>query len=308
MASERVVYFGTPDFAVPTLEAVTQQVDVVAVVTQPDRPAGRNRQISPSPVKRCAERLAYPLLQPDRLREIIPALTAMRPTLGILFAYGKMIPAELLGVFPKGILNLHPSLLPRYRGPSPVTQAILDGQKRTGVTIIRLDAQLDHGPIVGQAETEIEPGETAPQLLSRLADIGTKTLLNLLPEYAAGRLSPAPQDERAATITRTVRRDDGRIDWQKSADTIERLSRAYFPWPGVFTTWQGKRLIIEGIKIIPHITTTTPGTILRVGDAVAVACGQHAITLRAVQVEGKTSLPVGDFLRGHAGFIGSVLV
>lgn len=308
MPQPGLVFFGSPPLAAELLKKlVEKKFRVIAAVTQPDRPAGRTLALQPPAVKIAAEQFGIRVLQPTNLIDALATLQALQPVVGVLFAYGRILPTSWLDVFPSGILNLHPSLLPRYRGPSPVSQAILDGVTETGVSVIRLDEQLDHGPIVGQQVCEIPPDVTADQLLTRLLGQGSDLLIELLPRYLAGKIQPRPQDETLATYTRPVSREDGRIDWSDTAEAVYRKYRATFPWPGVFTTWQNRRLKLLELSPIPSALQPSAGTVVGDGGRLVVACSQGAVSVGRLQLEGKSPVDGKDFLRGHPSFAGSRL-
>lgn len=305
----RIIYFGTPAAATIPLGALLQaSYQVVAVVTQPDRPFGRHGTPTPSPVKTFAQAHGLAIWQPERSRDLAVALASSPADVGVLFSYGNILPTVVLEAFAHGILNLHPSLLPRYRGPSPVQQAILDGVAETGVTIIRLDEQLDHGPIVASAPTTIGPAETAAELLDRLVALGSQKLLEVLPRYLRGELKPVPQVEAAASWTKALQREDGQIDWQATAVQLYRQWRAYQPWPGAFTRWGPRRLKIitaaVGQATPPGLP---PGTVVEREGRLLVACSQGALELESVQLQGGQVQPAAAFVRGHPTFVGARL-
>lgn len=308
MPQPGLIFFGSPPLAAELLKnLVKRKFHVIAAVTQPDRPAGRMLGLQPPAVKITAENLGIRVLQPTAMIDVVGSLRALQPAVGILFAYGRMLPKSMLDSFPSGILNLHPSLLPCYRGPSPVSQAILDGATETGVSIIRLDEQLDHGPIISQWACKIAPEETADALLSRLVRQGSGLLCDLLPQYLAGKIQPRNQDETLATHTRPVSREDGRINWSDTAVAAYQKFRAYVPWPGVFTTWKNMRLKLLELRpatAVPHLPA---GTVAVTGNDIYVACGQGAISISRLQLEGKGPADANDFLRGHPSFAGSRL-
>ena len=227
---------GTPDFAVPVLETLCSNGhDVAAVYTRPDRPAGRGRRLSPPPVKVYAEQHDIPVVQPASLRQerIIETLASLKPQAMVVAAYGRILPPEMLRVSPLGVLNVHPSLLPKYRGPSPVTEAILAGEPKVGVSVMLLDEGMDTGPILAQKETGVFPEEPADQLTQRLFALGADLLTEVLPAWEAGEIKPVPQNEDEASVTRLYSRKDGEIDWSLPAEYLARQLRALHPWPGL---------------------------------------------------------------------------
>ena len=238
-AMTRIVFMGTPEFAVPTLEALADAHQVVGVVTQPDRQAGRGRELRPSPVKEVALERDLPLFQPRTLRtpEAVEQLKGWEPDVIVVAAFGQILRQDVLDLPPHGCLNVHASLLPRWRGAAPVAATILAGDEVTGVTIMKMDAGLDTGPVLERsAPVKIEPDDTRAELKKRLAEVGADLLIRVLPAYLAGDLIPQPQPEAGVTYAEQLRKEDGRIDWQRSAAELDRQVRAFTPWPGVFTT------------------------------------------------------------------------
>lgn len=305
----RVVFMGTPEFAVPSLRALAlggEALAVVGVVTRPDKPVGRGRQLVYSPVKQFALEVGLPVYQPGPLRrpEAQAALRDLSPDVIVVAAFGQILPRETLDLPRQGCLNVHASLLPRWRGASPIAAAIREGDEQTGVTIMLMDEGLDTGAIVSTQATPINAEETTGALTERLATLGADLLLATLPDWLAGRITPTPQDDAQATMTRPLRKEDGRLDWRLSAVTLARLARSVTPWPGAFTTWQGKQLKLLEVTPIARDRALPPGTCypLAQGDsrgALACACGDGALALKVVQLEGKRAVPSADALRGY---------
>ena len=306
-ATIRVLFMGTPDFAVPSLRALTEQANagltVAGVVTRPDKPAGRGRQMVFSPVKQFALEHNIPVYQPGPLRrvEALALLREIAPDLIVVAAFGQLLPQDVLSLPSHGCLNVHASLLPRWRGASPINAAILAGDAETGVSIMLMDAGLDTGPALAQRAIPIGPDETAGTLSDRLAELGAELLVETVPRWLAGVLTPAPQDESQATTTRLLRKSDGRIDWQRPAEELARQVRAYTPWPGAFTIWEGRALKIQQARALVSAPDLPPGTcFVPTGDAsLAVVCGQGALALEVIQLEGKRALPSAEVLRGY---------
>ena len=301
---------GTPDFAVPVLEALTGTHQVVGVVTQPDRPAGRGRRLTPSPVKQVALNLGFPISQPRSLRtpEAVAQLAAWEPDVIVVAAFGQILKQEVLDLPPHGCLNVHASLLPRWRGAAPAPAAILAGDKVTGVTIMRMDAGLDTGPILAQREEPIQSDDTRETLEVRLARLGAAVLVETLPAYLAGDLPPQPQPAEGATYAGQLRKEDGQLDWSLPAVDLDRRVRAFTPWPGAFTTWQGRRLKVLRAAPLPDWRgNAPPGTALALADGLAVATGEGALHLEEVQLAGKRPADVAAFLRGQRDLVGSRL-
>ena len=302
---------GTPRFAVPVLSALLDAGhDVVGVFCQPDRPASRGRRLLAPPVKAYAAERGLPVFQPASLRrdgEARGQLASMAPDLIVVAAYGQLLPADILAIPRLDCLNVHPSLLPRYRGPSPVASAILDGAAVTGVTVMKVDEGMDTGPIVASRETRIGPRETADELTERLFGMGADLLVSRLPGWAGGRLQASPQDDSQATVTRRLSRRDGEMDWTRSADYLARQVRAYHPWPGSTTFWQGRRLKIVEVRRADAAAAPSPGEVVALEDGVGVGTGGGVLELRRVQMESRGVTTPEELARGHPGFVGSIL-
>ncbi len=311
----RTVFFGTAELACPSLRALTDRADlqVLAVVTQPDRPQGRHLRLQASPVKTAAAALNLPVWQPPRAKDpaFLEQLATARPDLALVVAYGQLLPPDLLRIPPHGFLNVHASLLPKYRGAAPIQWALLNGDAETGVTIMKIDEGLDTGDILALRRTPIGPRETAPELHDRLAALGAALLLETIPPYLAGRLQPQPQPAQGASYARKIRKEDGLLDWRRPAEELERQIRALSPWPGAFTflpavpspillkIWEAE--IVDG-------QGTAPGEIAEAGpDGMVVACGQRALRVRVLQREGGRRVTVQAFLAGHRVPAGSRL-
>ncbi len=309
MPATRVLFMGTPDFAVPSLAALAGQATaglwLVGVVTRPDKPAGRGRQVAHSPVKQFAVERGIPVFQPGPLRrpEALESLRELAPDLIVVAAFGQILPPDVLALPGHGCLNVHASLLPRWRGASPINAAILAGDAGTGVTIMLMDAGLDTGPILAQRATPIGAEETAGELSDRLAQLGAALLVETIPHWLAGEVAPQPQDEARATVTRLLRKEDGRLDWARPAGEIARQVRAFTPWPGAFTTWNGRTLKVLRAHAIAAPDNLLPGTCFAPSDpaagTLACVCGQGALALEVIQLEGKRALPVDEVLRGY---------
>ena len=313
MNALKTVFMGTPEFAVPVLSALLDAGhDVAAVYTRPDRPVGWGRKAVAPPVKVYAEERGLPVVQPASLREgqAQAELAALSPDAIVVAAYGLFLPTATLGLPPSGCLNVHPSLLPKYRGPSPVAAAILSGDAATGVTIIRLDEGMDTGPIVAQRQTTIGPEENADELTSRLFQLGAELLVGVFPEWAEGRIDAVPQDESRATTTKLLTREDGDIDWQAGADSIARQVRAYRPWPGAYTRWSGRLLKI--VRASPAEPASAAGegagrVVPLQSGGLGIVAGDGVLEVKRLQLEGRTVVDSAEFLRGHPDFVGSVV-
>ncbi|MCL4862205.1 MAG: methionyl-tRNA formyltransferase [Caldilineaceae bacterium] len=311
----RILFMGTPDFAAASLRRLHEQRNahgwqVIAVFTQPDRPAGRGNKLAPSPVKQYALAHQLPVFQPQRLRkapDAVAEIQALAPDLIVVAAYGLILPPPVLAIPRYGCLNVHASLLPAYRGASPITAAILDGRPETGVSIMQMDEGMDTGPVLTQARTAIQAQDTTASLGARLAGLGAELLVNTIPAWIDGNLRAIPQHELPGqvSICRLIRKEDGRIDWRRPAIEIERMTRAYTPWPSAYTTWRGELLKIwQGAAIDGQ---AEPGLVVSTPHGGAVGAGNGLVLLHTVQPAGKRTLDIRSFLNGAADFIGSRL-
>jgi len=308
--SARVLFMGTPDFAVPTLRALVEGgYTLVGVVTQPDRPAGRGRALLASPVKQYAQAQGLDVWQPTTLRApaAVAEIAARRPDVIVVAAFGMILRADVLALPPYGCLNVHASLLPRHRGASPIAAAILAGDAVTGCTIMRMDEGLDTGPILAQATLDIRADDTTTSLGARLATLGADLLVAVLPMWLEGAITAQPQPAAGATFCRPIRKEEGQIDWSLPAVAIERMVRAYTPWPGAFTFWEGQLLKITRAGVAEGVAE--PGRVLAYGGSAvaAVGTGGGLLVLEEVQPAGRRPLPIRDFLAGRRSFLGARL-
>ncbi len=295
---------GTPQFAVPSLRVLIERQDpLVGVVTQPDQPAGRGLARHPSAVKACALEHHIPIFQPAKLRppEVLERLRAWRPDLLVIAAYGKLLPKSLLDLPSRGCINVHASLLPRYRGAAPIQWAIANGETRTGITIMRVNERMDAGDILLQKVLPVSAGETGGSLHDKLAALGAKTLDRALSLFKTGRLVARPQDESQVTYAAAIRKEDGRVDWTQDATSIERRIRAFNPWPSAYTSLGGKLLKIHAARLAPPPASgAAPGTVVRSAPGqLLVTTGRGTLALEEVQLAGKKRLAVAEFLKGH---------
>jgi len=305
----RIVFFGTPEFAVPSLRALLAGRDpVIGVVCQPDKPAGRGQRLAVPPVKQAALRARLPVFQPEKLRapETLDTLASWAPELIVVAAYGKILPKHVLDLPRLGCINVHASLLPKYRGAAPIQWAILGGEERTGVTIMCMNERMDAGDILLRQETAIARQETYGELQARLAEMGALALMDAISRLHAGTLMRQPQREDEVTLAPMIKKEDGRIDWMQPAVHIACRVRAFNPWPSAFTTLRGKQLKIHRAHAEAAESGAAPGTILRIGEGVAVATGGGTLVLDEVQLEGRKRLPAAEFARG-AVKVGMVL-
>lgn len=340
--SPRIIFFGTPEFAAIILEKMIENDLIpVAAVTAPDKPVGRKQILTPSPVKVLAEKYKIPILQPEKIRNLKLEIRNLKPDLIILAAYGQIIPKEILEIPKYDSLNIHPSLLPKYRGPSPIQTAILNGDEKTGLTIILMDEKMDHGPILAQRELEIINSKskilnksqilmtkiTYLELNIILAKLGADLLIETLPKYLVGKITPIPQDQTKATFTKIIKKEDGHINWNKSAEEIERMTRAFWPWPSAYTYFKfqilnfkfqiNSKFQIPKQKILKIIKADVfkiehqkkPGTVFLTKDKkLVIACGKSALILEEAQLEGKRKMTAQEFLNGHPEIVGSILI
>lgn len=306
---KRIVFMGTPDFAVPSLQKLIETQMVVGVVTQPDRPAGRGQQLHPSPVKVVAEAAGIPVYQPDSLRrpEHTTPIIAWQPEAIVVAAFGQILRQHLLDLPPLGCLNVHASLLPRWRGAAPIQQAILSGDAETGISLMKMEAGLDTGPVFVQQAVPITSQETAGTLHDKLAGLGAEMLANYLEAILSGRIPPTPQNNDLATYAPMIQKEQGQIDWQQDSQQIDRQIRAMSPWPGTFTYWNGKLLKVLVARPVTEVVAGQPGLVAQRQNEWFVQCGAGSLQLLMVQLEGKRPSTDSDFGRGRPDFGGSYL-
>lgn len=303
----RIAFLGTPGFAVPSLEALAREgFEILAVLTQPDRPKGRGHQLTASPVKEAASRLGLPVHQPERVRrpEAVELLRGLALDAMVVVGYGQIIPQAVIDLVPLGIINVHASLLPAYRGAAPIQWAIANGETRTGVTTMRIDAGLDTGEMLLKAETGIGPEETAPELSARLAGTGAALLIETMRGLAAGTIHPEKQDHAQHSLAPILKKEDGLIDWRQPASRIHARARGFDPWPGAYTSFRGQTLHI--LKCMPAPsgdapTAAAPGTLLLPDrKRLLVACGDGApLELLEVQMQGRNRVDAASFRHGQ---------
>ena len=275
-----IIFMGTPEFGAIVLKALIKSGHKPFLVfTEPDKPVGRKQIITPPPVKALAEEYNIPVVQPEKVSQFADEIEKLKPSLIIIASFGQIIPKKILEIPKDGCLNVHPSILPKYRGPSPIQSAIINGDEKTGVTIMRVSEKIDAGPILSQKEIEIDPKETYESLHDKLAEAGTKLLLEVLPNLSKGQVLFQLQDDSKATYTKILNRSDGEIDWKKSPEEIERQIRAFNPWPGTFTFCNGKRLKILKAEAL-----------------------YGKLKIKEVQLEGKKPISYEEFLRGYPDF------
>ena len=306
----RVVFFGTPEFAVPSLQALLDGPDAIAgVVCQPDKPAGRGQQPQHPPVKRLAESHGVPIAQPVKLKtdEFPALLRGWSPDLIVVAAYGRILPRSVLDLPQLGCVNVHASLLPKYRGAAPIQWALLRGESTTGVTIMRMNERMDEGDILLQRTTSIEPADSYGELQRRLAALGAVALMEALTGLHSGGLRAVPQDDSAASYAAMIHKPDGAIDWLLPAAEIARRVRAFNPWPSAFTRHRGRLLKIHRARALPEPSGVPPGTVVGIGDDIRVATAAGVLAIEELQLEGKRSLPAQAFGRGRGLAVGDRL-
>jgi methionyl-tRNA formyltransferase len=305
----RIVFMGTPEFAVPSLQALHQNYAVAGVVTQPDRAAGRGQKLAFSPVKQFAQEAGLPLIQPLKLREpsAQAQLAAWQPDLIVVAAYGQILKRAVLNLPPRGCINVHASLLPRWRGAAPIAASILAGDKETGCTIMQMDVGLDTGAMLALRAEPILAEDTTATLTARLAQLGADLLIETLPQVLSGALAPTLQTEALATYAPQLKKEDGHLNFAQTAEELERRVRAFTPWPGTFALWNGQPLKILKTSFAPDVRGE-PGAIVQTPRGLAVACGVGGLWLEIIQPAGKKPMPAVDFVRGAKDFIGSQLL
>jgi len=324
----KIIFIGTPEFGAIILEKLVEnRYKPILVITAPDKPVGRGQILTPPPVKITTQKYKIPILQPEKILPPTKNLVGgeilnLKPDLIIVAAYGQILPKEILDIPKKGSLNVHPSLLPKYRGASPIQYAILNGEKKTGVTIILMDEKMDHGPILNQRVLEIEEDETSTTLHRKLANLGASLLMETIPKWVRGMIKSHPQDDAQATYTKILTREDGRINWKKPAADLEREIRAFDYWPGSFTFWEKRDGTLLRIKILKaRVLKSTGGITYPIGktlvapqNEICIQCrkgflggGGDFLIIEKLQLEGKKEIGSEEFLRGHPDFIGTIL-
>ena len=305
----KIIFMGTPDFAVGTLEALCEAGhEVVLVVTQPDKPKGRGKNVQFSPVKECALAHGLEIFQPKRIREPenIPFLQKYNADVMVVAAFGQILPKEILDMTPYGCINVHGSLLPKYRGAAPIQWAVINGEEFAGVTIMQMDIGVDTGDMLTKREIRVAEDETGGSLFDRLAKVGAELLVETLDLLQEGKVKPVPQNPEEATHTRMISKEFGNIDWTRPAVEIERLVRGLNPWPSAFTSLDHKTFKIWKAKVLDNHYEAEPGAIVELTkDAIVVQTGEGALALLEVQLEGKKRMDAGSFMRGYALEVGT---
>lgn len=320
----KIIFIGTPEFGAIILEKlIKSKYQPVLVVTGQDKPVGRKQILTPPPTKILAQKYKIPVLQPTKIENLKLEIENLKPDLGIVAAYGQIIPKDILDLPKYGFINVHPSLLPKYRGPSPIQAAILNGDKKTGVTIMLMDKKIDHGPIINQRALLIEEKETAETLHNRLADFGANLLIETIQKWVKEMIKAKTQDHEKATFTKILTRESGKINWKKPAELLEKEVRAYLSWPGSYTFWKkkvGKSIKIEILKArifkspTSNITYPIGKTLVVPQNEIAVQCGKgflkgggDYLVIERLKMEGKNEMGSEEFLNGYPSFIGAIL-
>lgn len=311
----KIIFFGTPEFAAGILKSLIEAGhDIAAVFTQPDRKIGRKQEVVFSPVKRVAQARGARIFQPENLRDVgtIGEIRKIGADLMVVAAFGKILPKEILEIPRFGSINVHASLLPRYRGASPVQSAILEGEKETGVTLMLMNEKMDEGDILAQKKIKIGKDDTGGILLEKLGKLGAEMTVKLIPEWVSGKIKPRPQNGAEATYCKIVKREDGKTDWNDTAEKILRKYRAYFPWPGIYAFFSDKggkkRLKLTDIGAVFEADLgKEPGEITEFENKIVVQTGKGAVVLKRVQAEGKKETDIRDFLRGQKDFPDMIL-
>lgn len=298
----RTVFMGTPEFAVGTLQGLIEAgCNLVGVYTQPDRPKGRGKQLAAPPVKLVAEQHGIPVFQPLKLRDpaAVAELEALAPDLIVVVAYGQILPKSVLDIPAHGCINVHASLLPAYRGAAPINKAIVDGCEETGITTMYMDVGLDTGDMLVKRTLAIGPDETAGELHDRLAELGRATMLETLERLCAGELQRQPQDDSQTSYAPMLKKEDGRVDWSRSAAALHNQVRGLDPWPGAYTLLGGELLKLARTRVAPGVSGAAPGTVVGAdADGVRVACGEGVLVVGELQLAGRKRLAAAEFLRG----------
>lgn len=299
--NKRIVFMGSPEFAVPTLQALIQHFHVVGVVTQPDRPAGRGRTLTPPPIKTLAMESSLPVIQPERIRhpEAMQQLQAWTPDVIIVAAFGQILRQDVLEMPAHGCINVHASLLPRWRGAAPIHAAILHGDPQSGVSIMRMDAGIDTGPVYSQRAVAIHPEDTTESLSQTLANCGAELLTETLPHILEGNLDPQPQDESLATYAAMLKKEEGQLDFNQPAQSLVNKVRAFYPWPGAFTTWQGQPLKIHKARASINLSLAGPSGKRIIFDSYpAITTPDGCLIIESLQPAGKKAMDGRTFLTG----------
>ncbi len=307
----KIVFMGTPEFAAVVLKKlIAEGFDISSVFSQPDKKIGRKQIVSRPPVKDLAVENGIRIFHPDNLRDgkVIGEISEIGADLFVVAAYGKILPKAVLNIPRFGALNVHASLLPKYRGASPIQEALLAGDKETGVSIMRMDEGLDTGDVLAQKKVRITDEDTTLTLQKKLADVGAELLAQTIPKWVSGKIKPAKQNDKLVSYCKAIRKEDGKIEWKEPAEIIRRKWKAYQPWPGIFTAFAGRRLKLAEISAEADADAREkPGKVIKYGQEIAVASGKGLVILKRVQFEGKKEMDAAEFSRGRKDFLGAAL-
>lgn len=316
----KMIFMGTPHFAVSILESLIdgKEYEIVGVITSPDKPVGRKQELTPPPVKTAAQKNSISVLQPERIKnpDFTQKIKDLNPDIIVVAAYGKIIPADILSIPKNGCVNVHASLLPKYRGPAPIQAAIIEGEKETGITIMLMDEKMDTGPTLSQRSIALDPQETAETLHNKLSKLGADLLADTLPKYLRKEIQPQPQDDSLASYCKMITREDGKLIWNKSSKELDRQVRAFTPWPGTFAFYNiqpNKRIKITKVEVYQKEVTTPDnsecpyGKIIFLPDTLLVKTGDGWLSLLEVQLEGGQPMNAKDFMNGHQNMNGIIL-
>ncbi|MBU6447728.1 methionyl-tRNA formyltransferase [Patescibacteria group bacterium] len=305
----KIIFFGTSDFAAEILKPLIEKFEVLAVVTQPDKAVGRQQVLAASEVSKIAESAGIRILKFSTLKntEAESEMAGFGADIFVVAAYGKIVPGKILSIPRLGSINVHASLLPKYRGASPIQAAIKNGDTETGVTIMLMDELVDHGPLLAEEAITIDKDDTTPVLSHKLAILGQNLLLRTIISYEQGLIGPIEQDHSAATLTSIIRKEDGKVDWCTDASAIYNLYRAFVSWPGIWTKFNGAVIKINKCACSDYVSSNKPGTVYKQDEKIFVVCAKGSLQLIEVQLAGKKNTDIQSFVRGHKDFIGSVL-
>ncbi len=307
----KIIFMGTPEFAIPAFNAlIKNDYKIVAAITAPDAPIGRKQILTPPPIKVEAKKNNIPILQPKKIKEPqwMQKIKELNPDLIIVCAFGQIISKEILDIPKLGSINIHPSLLPKYRGASPIQYAILNNEKETGVTIMLMDEQMDHGQILSNSKFQIPNSKfTYIELSKELSELGANLLIKTLPKWINKEIKPQEQNHDEATFTKIIKKEDGKIDWNNSAEKIDAQIRAFNPWPSAYTSFSGKTLKIIEAEIIENKDNLETGKIFKINNDIAVKCEVNALKIKTLQMEGKKPMDIKSFTNGYPNFIDSIL-
>lgn len=308
----KAIFFGTPEFSQKFLEALNDDEDIFvsAIVAQPDKPVGRKKVMTAPPTIEFAKENDIPYFQPTKLRDedIKKHLASFEPDVFVIVAYGRIIPLDVLEIPKRGAINVHPSLLPKFRGPSPIQAAIAAQEKETGVSIMLIDELMDHGPLLAQENMTITTKDDSESMMKKAVDVGAPLLVETIKKHVAGEIEPKQQNHDAATYCRLIKKTDGEVDWNESAEAIEAKSRAYRPWPGIFTTWNGKKLKLHDVKIPTEaIESLEPGQVRVTENRLFIGTGSLTLEVSQIQPEGKSVMDAKAFINGNGEIDGAVL-